>query len=98
MLPPAPQRRGFDRLVVELSVEVGEAVPRFPLWTFLHEEGHDPERLGRREILALLRGPLQRFLHDRGLALPPRGEIRLHRRLGRFDPRQPAPEEIFARL
>jgi len=98
MPPPAPRRRGFDRLVVELSVEIGEAVPRFPLWIFVHQEGHDPERLGRREILALLRGPLQRFLRRCGLALPPRGEIRLRRRLGRFDPRHPAPEEIFSRL
>jgi len=98
MRPPVPRRRGFDRLVVELSVELGEAVPRFPLWTFLREEGHDPEQLGRGEILSLLHGPLQRFLDRRGLALPPRGEIRLRRRLGRFDPRQPAPEEIFSRL
>lgn len=95
---PPVRRRRFDRLVIELSVELGEAVPRFPLWIFVHEQGLDPERLGRDELLGLCDGPLQRFLADRGRALPPRAERRLARRLARFDPRHPAPEEIFARL
>ena len=92
------RRRRFDHLVTELSVEVGAPVPRFALWHALHEQGHDPERLSRDAVLAFCDGPLQRFLGGLGLVLPHARTRRLRRRVARFDPRYPAPEEVFARF
>ena len=92
------RRRRFDHLAVELSVEVGAAIPRWALWTALRELGHDPEQLSAEAALAFCDGPLQRFLHVQGLRLPPRGARRLRRRVTRYDPRHPTPEEIFARF
>jgi hypothetical protein len=73
-------------------------VPRWALWTALREAGCDPERLGRDELLAFCDAGLPGFVAGLGLALEPRAERRLRRRLARFDPRYPAPEEVFARL
>ena len=92
------RRRRFDHLAIELSLAVDRAVPRFALWTALHEGGADPEQLSRDAALAFCDAPLDRFLAGLGLALPAPARRRLRRRVARFDPRHPAPEEIFARL
>lgn len=92
------RRRRFDHLVTELSVEAGRRVPRFALWTALRDCGHDPEILSRAAVLSFCDGPLQEFLRFHGLRLAARPARRLRRRVARFDPRYPAPEEIFARL
>jgi hypothetical protein len=92
------QRRRFDHLFIELSVEVGRALPRYDLWLALRGCGHDPEALTRHAVLAFYDGPLQSFLRTNGLALAPRNARRLRKRLAGFDPRHAAPEEIFARL
>jgi hypothetical protein len=90
------RRRRFDHLAVELSVEVGRAVPRWALWTALHDQGQDPEDLSAPAAVAFCDGPLDAFLRDQGLTLGPRRTRRLRRRVARYDPRHPPPEEIFA--
>lgn len=92
------RRRRFDHLAVELSVEVGRAVPRFALWNALHDHGLDPEDLSAPAALAFFDGPLDAFLRDHGLRLGPRRARRLRRRVARYDPRHPSPEELFARF
>lgn len=88
-------RRGFDHLHAELSVAMGVALPRYPLWLCLQEAGRDPERLERGELLAALEGELVGFLRARGLHLAPRRGRALRRRLRHFDPGRPTPEEHF---
>jgi hypothetical protein len=92
------RRRRFDHLVNELSVEVGRAVPRFALWTAFGDAGLAPEGISRDAILAFFDGPLDRFLRAHGMAITERAERRLRRRIARYDPVYPSPEEIFARL
>ncbi len=92
------RRRRFDHLHVELSLAVDRRILRFALWTALQERGADPESLSREEVLDFCDGPLDAFLADCGLHLDERRARRLRRRLARFDPAYPAPEEVFARL
>jgi hypothetical protein len=92
------RRRGFDHLACELSVELGQLVPRYRLWTAVSDAGWDPSRLGREDALAFCDAELPRFLAGLGLQLGERGARRLRRRVAGFDPRYPAPEEVFARL
>jgi hypothetical protein len=91
-------RRRFDHLVLELSLILGRALPRYPLWLRLHEAGFDPEDLSRDELLAFCGPPLEHFLAERGLALRLHQRRRLARAIGRFDPSLPAPEEHLERL
>lgn len=91
-------RRRFDHLHTELSVAVGVALPRYPLWLWLHERGCDPEWLTRADVLAFCDGGLADFLRSRGVFLPARRRSALRRRLARFDPLQPTPEERLASL
>jgi hypothetical protein len=89
-------RRRFDHLVLELSLALDECVPRYALWLRLHEEGFDPEALDRDAALAFCRDPLERFLEELGLELPPRRLRRLRRAVDRFDPELGTPYERIA--
>ncbi len=89
-------RRRFDHLFTELCVAVDLPLPRYELWLALHEARRDPERLSREEVLSFCEVPLKRFLRERGLRLEGRDLGRLLRRLRRFDPAVPTPEERFA--
>ena len=92
------RRRRFDHLAVELSVAAREPIPRYALWLGLQEHGLDPHELGRDALLAFLDGPLSGFLVEHQLAVPRRALRRLRRRVARFDPAYPTPEEVFARI
>ena len=89
-------RRRFDHLVVELSLALGESVPRYRLWLRIHEEGFDPEWLARSQALAFCEAPLERFLEELGLELRPRHLRRLRRAVDRFDPEILRPYERIA--
>ena len=86
-------RRRFDYLVIELSVMLGVRVPRYELWLAAQEAGAAPEAWGRLEALHFCQGPLRRFLLERDMCLHRRDFLRLCRRVSRFDPTQPTPEE-----
>jgi len=92
------RRRRFNHLFVELSVAVGQPVPRWELWLALQERGCDPEVLSRRAVIAFYDEQLQPWLRLHGLRLERRPRRRLRRRLERFDPRHPTPEERFLAL
>jgi hypothetical protein len=91
-------RRRFDHLVLEISLAVGELIPRYPLWLRLHELGWNPERLSPQATIAFCGAPLTRFLADHGLALSGRARRRLERNLRRYDPAIPTPYERMARI
>lgn len=92
------ERRRFDHLYVELSVALGELVPRYALWLRIGELGGNPETLERDAALSFCREHLQTFLAEHALALSARALKRLVRAVARFDPRQPTPEEQLSGL
>jgi hypothetical protein len=91
-------RRRFDNLHTELSVALGVAIPRFGLWMELHECNMDPERLTQEEAMAFCDGPLESYLHRRGLSLRRRALRRLCRKVRKYDPSIATPYERFAAL
>ncbi|MAE93772.1 MAG: hypothetical protein CL910_03850 [Deltaproteobacteria bacterium] len=91
-------RRRFDHLHTELCVAVGERLPRYALWLWLREHGRDPEDLSREDVDTFCDAELAAFLRTREVFLPARLRKRLRKRLGRFDPRFPTPEERLASL
>jgi hypothetical protein len=88
-------RRGFDHLVAEISVAVGVRIPRYALWSHLHEHGADPDALTARASAAYCGQPLETFLAARGLHIDARAQRRLRRCVARFDPNVPTPEELL---
>jgi hypothetical protein len=96
---PRPRsRRGFDHLVVELSVAAGRHIPRYPLWLKLHALGFDPERLDRESATAFCGRPLEVFLAEHGMRLPERALLRVRKSIRDFDPTVPTPYERMAAL
>jgi len=91
-------RRRFAHLHAELSVAVGRVVPRFALWLAVAGGPGGPERLTREAVLAFAREGLPEFLHAHRLSLDVRSARRLRRRLARFDPDRPTPEEVLERM
>lgn len=91
-------RRRFSHLHTELSLAVGQVVPRYALWLDLAERGWNPERLTRAAVIAFSDHHLHRFLAAQRLSLSARAARRLRRALMRFDPLQPTPEERMERL
>jgi hypothetical protein len=91
-------RRGFDHLFVELSLAVGQTLPRYPLWLRLASLGFDPERLDAAAASAFCEEALELFLAEYGLYLHPRELRRVRRRVRAFDPERPTPYERMAAL
>jgi hypothetical protein len=91
-------RRRFDHLYEELSVALGQLVPRYALWLHMAEVGLDPERLSRVDATRFCRDHLAGLLASQRLILPERQARRLGRRMARFDPCHPTPYEHMARL
>ena len=91
-------RKRFDHLVEEISLAVGQPIPRYRLWLRLHDHGCDPEALSVRMALAFCDGPLAGFLAEEGLKLRFRARRRLRREVELFDPSAPRPEDSLAGL
>lgn len=91
-------RRRFEHLHAELSVAVGELVPRYPLWLYLHAQGWDPEDLSREAAIRFAREHMEAFLAGYGWRLAPRASHRLLRTVERFDPSHPSPDEVMSRI
>jgi hypothetical protein len=91
-------RRRFDHLAIELSVSAGELVPRYALWLRFQDLGCDPVRLEREDVRRFIDDHLADFLIREELVIPPRETLRLRKRLLRYDPRHPSPEEVLHRI
>jgi hypothetical protein len=92
------KRRRFEYLFVEVSTAVGQVVPRYGLWQQLQELGWDPDQLSREASVGFCDQHLTGFLSGEALSIEPRARRRLRRRLMRFDPSHPTPEETLARI
>lgn len=91
-------RRAFEHFFSELSVELGELAPRYPLWLRMNEVGRHADALQREDVIAFCGTYLEGFLADHGLNLSPRGSRRLARSVARFDPSHPSPYDHMVRL
>jgi len=96
------ERRRFEHLFVELSVALGECVPRYALWLRIGELGWSPGALSQDAAVAFCRQDLPGFLAEHGLSLTPRRHRRLIRSVSRFDPQVRTPDEelnaLFERM
>ncbi len=88
------QRRRFDHFATELSVTVGERVPRHALW--LAAEAHLGSGL---ELARFCNEALAPLLREWRIAAPPqRAAARLAREIAGFNPARRSPEEIVGAL
>lgn len=95
---PRGDRRWFDHLFAELSVELGRLAPRYPLWIRIGELGVDPARLRGEDVVSFCDLHLAGFLADHGLTLSTRRRRKLARNLSRFDPYRQTPSDHMARI
>ena len=91
-------RRRFEHLVVELSVAVEQAIPRYRLWLRMHDLGWNPEELGLEQALSFCDDHLRIFLAESGLKMNSRSVRRLRKEVGRFDPNVLTPYDRLAEL
>ena len=89
-------RRYFEHLYSEICVALGRRISRYDLWLLVWEAGSDPDELTREHARHFLENQLPSLLAEEGAALDPRSTRRLERRILRFDPRHPTPEERFS--
>ena len=90
------QRRYFEHLYNEICVAVDQRVSRYGLWLLVWESGGDPDDLTREQALHFLENHLSAMLAEEGLRLEGRPLRRLEKKVLRFDPRHPTPEEWLA--
>ncbi len=88
----------FERLYRALCDELFVRLPRYRLWLALHELGVHPERIDPVGVMRFLDEGLDDFLRAHGVAVSPRRARRLRRRMARFDPSHPSPEERLTAL
>lgn len=91
-------KRYFEHVYSEISVAAGRRVSRYDLWLAIWSAGEDPDDLNQKQVRCFLDSELDDFLREEGLALAPRARKRLEKRLLRFNPDYPTPEECFSRL
>jgi hypothetical protein len=87
------QRRYFEHLYNEICVAVNRRVSRYDLWLLVWDGGGDPDDLTRSQARDFVENRLSALLLEEGTSLRPRARRRLERRILRFDPRHPTPEE-----
>lgn len=87
-------RKRFDHLVQEITLAVGQEIPRYRLWLRLHEHGCDPEVLTARMAVAFCDGPLASFLAAEGLKIRWMARRRLREAVAYFDPMVHSPDSL----
>jgi hypothetical protein len=90
------QRRRFNHLFEEISLQIGRLAPRYALWVRLRELGMDADELSREHVVTFCREHLEPFLSEHHLALAPRQARDLLRRVARHDPAVRTPAEWLA--
>jgi len=86
-------RRYFEHIYVEICVAVNRRISRYDLWLRLGDGGGDPDELTCTEARHFVDHGLSAVLAEEGAAISDRARCRLERRILRFDPRHPTPEE-----
>jgi hypothetical protein len=87
------QRRYFEHVYTEICVAVGHRISRYDLWLLVWESGGDPDELTHPQAHHFVENNLSVILTEEGMSLSRRERRRLERRILRFDPHHPTPEE-----
>jgi hypothetical protein len=90
------QRRYFEHIYVEICVAVNRRISRYDLWLRLGDGGGDPDELTRAEARNFVDHGLSALLSEEGASISDRVRRRLEKRILRFDPHHPTPEEWLA--
>lgn len=91
------QGRYFAHLYNEICVAVNRRISRYDLWLLLWDGGGDPDELTHSQARYFIENSLSALLAEQGAALDDRARRRLEKRILRFDPRHPTPEEWLTR-
>jgi hypothetical protein len=86
-------RRTFEHLYSEICVAVDRRISRYALWLLVWENGADPDDMTGEQAQNIVDHHLTDLLKEEGVSLEGRPRRRLARRILRFDPRYPTPEE-----
>ena len=89
-------RRYYEYLYKEISVAAKHRISGYGLWLLIWEAGGDPDDLSRDQVRVFVEQHLSALLAEEGCRLDRRARARLEKRLLRFDPRFPTPEERLA--
>ncbi len=92
------QRRYFEHLYNEICVAVDHRISRYDLWLRVWDGGGDPDELTHPQARSFLENNLSVLLAEEGTSLSNRALRRLEKRILRFDPHHPTPEEWLASL
>jgi hypothetical protein len=91
------QRRYFEHVYTEICIAVGRRISRYDLWLLVWEGGGDPDELTHPQARYFVENNLSAILTEEGTSLSVRARRRLEKRILRFDPHHPTPEEWLAR-
>lgn len=91
-------RRYFEHLYCEICVAVNRRISRYDLWLLMWDNGGDPDELTREQARNFIENNLSGLLSEQSCTLSPQARNRLERRILRFDPRHPTPEEWLGSL
>ena len=92
------QGRFFEYLFVEICVAINQRISRYDLWLRVWDGGGDPDELNHDQVRHFIEHYLTRFLTEEGQPLAGRRLRRLEKRLLRFNPDHPTPEEWMTRI
>ena len=87
------KRRYFEHLYTEICVALDRRVSRYDLWLRLWEAGGNPDDLTLSQARYFLENDLSSVLAEEGTSLSIRARRRLEKKILRFDPQHPTPEE-----
>lgn len=90
------RRRYLDHIHAEICLALDRRVSRYDLWLALWDLGGDPDDLSPEQARRFVETGLDPLLREEGIRLGRWARRRLARRILRFDPRFPTPEERLA--
>ena len=88
------QRRYFEFIHAEICLALARRISRYDLWLAVWDSGGDPDDLSPEQARIFVERALRPLIAEEGVPLTPRACHRLERRILRFDPRFPTPEEL----
>jgi hypothetical protein len=92
------RQRYFEHVYTEICVAVDHRISRYNLWLLVRESGGDPDELTHPQARHFVENNLSGILTEEGMSLSRRGRRQLERRILRFDPHHPTPEEWLTKI
>ena len=90
-------RRYFEHIYAEICVAMNRRISRYDLWLRLGDSG-DADDLTSHDARYFVENHLCAVLAEAGGSLGDRARRRLEKRILRFDPHHPTPEEWLTRV